>query len=400
MSLWVKICGITNAEDARVALDAGADAIGVNLIASSRRAVDIATARRLREAIGKRAEVVAVVADLDARELEELRDRTGIRSLQLHGSESPEELARLGSDAYKAVRVAEASDVDAARDYGGSRLLVDAKVPGELGGTGQSFDWSLVTELAKARSLVLAGGLTPDTVAEAVRFVQPYGVDTASGVEGADPRRKDPEKVARFVRAARGAVFALSALALTALSGCSGKPARELIAPDAPLPGEVAGMFQAKECSDGSGGPLSPGPRLFVALAPPGLVGDRQKLEARSYPAGVITLLDQRVGYDGVLLSRGTREARWLVYRTDLDARDGRALVEEIRLPSDFVDEGSLELKDAHPELASRGADAPPPLVMRCKLVTITPGLDTAVHVDYERDREARRAVSSPGKGP
>ena len=99
-----------------------------------------------------------------------------------------------------------AADVAAASRYAGSRLLCDTKVTGMLGGSGQRFDWSLVRELARVRQLVVAGGLRPDNVADAVRALAPFGVDTASGVEGADPRRKDPDKVRAFVREARRAL--------------------------------------------------------------------------------------------------------------------------------------------------------------------------------------------------
>ena len=108
--------------------------------------------------------------------------------------------------AFKAYGVGSAADAATAAAYGGERLLVDARVPGALGGTGVSFDWSLVVELARERPLILAGGLHADNVAEAVRVVRPFGVDTASGVERAgDARRKDPEKLQSFVRAARRA---------------------------------------------------------------------------------------------------------------------------------------------------------------------------------------------------
>jgi len=209
MRLWVKICGVTSVDDALHALDAGADAVGVNLVESSPRCVEVATARAVREAVGGRAEVVAVVANRSLDELRELRERTGIGSLQLHGTEPPALVAALLPDAFKAVRIGSASDVVEAMNFPGDRLLTDAKVPGVLGGSGQSFDWSLVTDLARARRVVLAGGLGPSNVAEAVRRVRPFGVDTASGVEGADPRRKDHDAVTRFVRAARAAAAAL-----------------------------------------------------------------------------------------------------------------------------------------------------------------------------------------------
>jgi phosphoribosylanthranilate isomerase len=205
MALWIKICGITNVEDALHAIASGADAIGLNFVESSKRRIDIATGAAIRSAVGERAEVVAVAADRNAAELRELRESTGIEWLQLHGNEDPEVLRAVLPHAYKAVRIATASDVNDARTVAGERLLVDAKVSGELGGTGHTFDWILVRELAGVRQVVVAGGLTPDNVAEAVRVVGPFGVDVASGVEASDPRKKDPDRVLAFVRAARRA---------------------------------------------------------------------------------------------------------------------------------------------------------------------------------------------------
>jgi phosphoribosylanthranilate isomerase len=108
--------------------------------------------------------------------------------------------------------VGSAQDIELARTFPGHPLLVDAKVEGQLGGTGRCIDWPLVVPLARSRALILAGGLTPENVAEAVRLVQPWGVDTASGVEvAADPRRKDAERMRRFVQAARGAASGVHA---------------------------------------------------------------------------------------------------------------------------------------------------------------------------------------------
>ncbi len=205
MFLWVKICGLTSVEDARLVVAAGADAIGLNFVPSSKRRVDETTARRIVDAVGADVEVIAVVADAEPAELSALRERFGLDALQLHGNEPPSVLEQLLPNAYQAVRIATAEDVLAARAYGGSRLLADAKVKGELGGTGHTFDWTLVRELARERSVVVAGGLTPENVGAAVLAVRPYGVDTASGVEGSDPRRKDPAKIERFVANARDA---------------------------------------------------------------------------------------------------------------------------------------------------------------------------------------------------
>jgi len=205
MALWIKICGVTSVDDARLVVRAGADAVGLNLVPSSKRCIDRATAGGITRALDGHVEVVLVVADLSLVELVALQSELGPVTLQLHGSEPPELLRGVLPRAYKAVRIGSGADVTAASAYAGSRLLTDAKVEGALGGTGHRFDWSLVTALARERALVLAGGLTPETVGAAVAQVRPYGVDTASGVEGVDPRRKDAERVSAFVVAARHA---------------------------------------------------------------------------------------------------------------------------------------------------------------------------------------------------
>jgi phosphoribosylanthranilate isomerase len=203
VTVWVKICGLTSIDDALLAVDAGVDAIGLNLVQSSKRCIDLELAARIHEAVGSQVEVVAVVADLSSGELASLRQDTGIEWLQLHGHEPPEALPQLLPHAYKAVAVGTADDVTAARRYAGERILTDAKVSGALGGTGTTFDWNLVRELAGERGLILAGGLTPENVAQAIERVRPFGVDVASGVESGDPRRKDESKMRAFVRATR-----------------------------------------------------------------------------------------------------------------------------------------------------------------------------------------------------
>lgn len=204
--VWVKICGITTVDDALGCVDAGADAVGVNLVESSVRCVDEARAREISRAVGTRAEVVGIVANLGAEAMRTLRDRAELSLLQLHGAESPEALLDVLPGAYKAIRVGTRADVADAARFAGARLLVDAKVTGALGGTGTTFDWSLVKGLAAERRVVLAGGLTPHNVEAAVRAVNPYGVDTASGVErpGA-PRAKDLDRVRAFVSRAQSA---------------------------------------------------------------------------------------------------------------------------------------------------------------------------------------------------
>lgn len=201
----VKICGVTSVDDALAAVDAGASAVGVNLIPSSARVVSVARAREIARAIGGRALVVGVVADLDVDAMRALREDAELGCLQLHGGEPPEALAPLLPHAYKAIRIGNASDVALAESYPGEHLLVDAKVAGTLGGTGQTFDWELVRGLARSRKLTLAGGLTPENVEAAVRAIEPYCVDVASGVEvEGRPGVKDRAKVKAFITRARG----------------------------------------------------------------------------------------------------------------------------------------------------------------------------------------------------
>ncbi|MCH2108996.1 MAG: phosphoribosylanthranilate isomerase [Polyangiaceae bacterium] len=198
MKPWVKICGITTVADAEMLVEAGVSAIGLNFVPSSPRVISAGVAREIVEAVGRRAEVVAVVVDQTREALEELFRVTEVDSVQLHGNESPEFLATCPFPAFKAMRIGSAADAQAALAYGGERILVDAKVAGAQGGTGKSFDWQLIEELNACRRMVLAGGLSPDNVAQAMQVVRPYGVDTASGVESA-PGSKDRAKSREFV---------------------------------------------------------------------------------------------------------------------------------------------------------------------------------------------------------
>src|SRR6266540_3139439 len=154
-----KICGITTIEDADLALEAGASAIGLNLVPASLRAIDTETAGRITVHVGARALVVLVVADESLERMQELVRVTGARCLQLHGDETPELVERVLPHAYKAIRVASLADVERAVGYPGEHLLVDAKVEGKLGGTGKTLDWSLVEPLARAQTH--AGRRTP-----------------------------------------------------------------------------------------------------------------------------------------------------------------------------------------------------------------------------------------------
>ena len=201
MKLRIKVCGITTPEDAEGCVALGVDWLGLNFVASSPRCIDLATAGRIHEAVHGRAELVGVVADRDEAALLALRREAHLDRLQLHGSEPPELVRAVAPYAFKALRVGDAADVAAAGGYDGL-LLVDAKVMGALGGTGRTVDFALVAPLSRARPILLAGGLTPGNVAAAVRAVEPWGVDVASGVERS-PGVKDLDAVQAFVAGAR-----------------------------------------------------------------------------------------------------------------------------------------------------------------------------------------------------
>jgi phosphoribosylanthranilate isomerase len=204
--VYVKICGITRVEDATWAADVGADAIGLNFIPSSKRCVSVALGRELCAAVHGRVETIAVVADANEDEVRKLVQATGVEGVQLHGDEAPELIERLRPLAYKAVRLRGEVDLPTVESFGGDRILLDAFVPGRLGGTGERVDWALAGRIARSRPVILAGGLTPENVALAVELARPYGVDVASGVEvPKQPGVKDRQSVRAFVEHARRA---------------------------------------------------------------------------------------------------------------------------------------------------------------------------------------------------
>ncbi|HVJ92940.1 MAG TPA: phosphoribosylanthranilate isomerase [Labilithrix sp.] len=198
----VKICGVTTTADALACAELGASAIGLNFVPSSPRCITVGRARDIARAVrSTKVLVVGVVANLSVDEMRALVHDVELGCVQLHGDESPEVLTPLLPHAYKAVRIATDADVSHARRFAGDYLLADAKVAGALGGTGETFDWALVKELARERKLTLAGGLRPENVASAVREVAPWCVDVASGVEDA-PGVKNLDAVRAFIAAA------------------------------------------------------------------------------------------------------------------------------------------------------------------------------------------------------
>ena len=217
--VFIKVCGLTEPDQAAAVADVGADAIGLVFWPRSPRAVSLERARDIGRALPPFVTRVGVFVDASRDEIARTADIAGLDVVQLHGSEPPEALVGLPRRALKALRVGPGFDAEEALRYAGvgAGLLLDTQVTGfgaattadaqvvtVPGGTGQTFDWGLVRGLsAQVPFLVLAGGLHAGNVAEALRGVRPSGVDVSSGVERA-PGQKDLELVRRFVAAARG----------------------------------------------------------------------------------------------------------------------------------------------------------------------------------------------------
>lgn len=201
----VKICGITRVEDALAAAHAGADAIGLVFAPASPRRVTVQQAAAIAAALPPFVTSVALFVDPSAEQVRDVLKVFHPDLLQFHGDEPPEFCVAFGLPYLKAVRVRPQTDLlQYAATYAGARgLLLDAYDPASHGGTGQRFDWDLIPP-DLPRPVVLAGGLTPDNVAEAVRRVRPWAVDVSSGVE-IDRGIKDAGRIARFVREVRNA---------------------------------------------------------------------------------------------------------------------------------------------------------------------------------------------------
>lgn len=204
--LFVKICGITNAEDARVAVEAGADAIGFIFVAETPRFIEAAVAKVIAATVPARVKRVGVFVDTSLEAMNQLAREVPLDLVQLHSDMPPESARRIKVPFIEAVRVRGEIDVEQLRSYKAAAYLLDTYVEGAHGGTGKTFDWDLALPVVEAGlPVLLSGGLTPDNVAEAVRRVRPYGVDVASGVE-ARPGVTDHEKVRAFIANARGAL--------------------------------------------------------------------------------------------------------------------------------------------------------------------------------------------------
>jgi len=196
----IKVCGITNLDDALTAADAGADALGFNFYRKSPRCIEPEKAAEIIAQLPPFIVPVGVFVNEREEKIREIQQATCLQTIQLHGDESPEFCQRFGGRVIKAFQVKDKESLKNMAHYHVGALLLDSYRNGVRGGTGVTFDWHLAVLAKTFGKVILAGGLTPENVAEAVKLVQPYGVDVASGVEKEKEKGiKDHTKLKKFI---------------------------------------------------------------------------------------------------------------------------------------------------------------------------------------------------------
>jgi len=200
----IKICGITNLDDAMAAAELGADALGFNFYPESPRFIAPETAAEIIYQLPPFILTVGIFVNEPEEKVREIHERTGIQVFQFHGDESPEFCERFERRVIKVFRVKDKESLHSIMHYKASAFLLDSHKDGLLGGTGVPFDWDLAKDAARSRRVILAGGLTPENVGEAIRRVKPYGVDVAGGVEK-EKGIKDHGKIKKFIAEVRKA---------------------------------------------------------------------------------------------------------------------------------------------------------------------------------------------------
>jgi len=195
----IKICGITNIEDALLVSKLGADALGF-VFADSPRKIDVETVEEINSALPPLISRVGVFVNEKAETVKAIASRCRLDILQFHGSEPPAYCANFSQRVVKAFRVKDFCDLNTLNEYDVDAFLLDAFVEGKLGGTGKGFNWEIAKKAKDfGKPIILSGGLNPKNVVEAVNFVQPYAVDVSSGVEER-PGKKDPNKIRAFIK--------------------------------------------------------------------------------------------------------------------------------------------------------------------------------------------------------
>jgi len=200
----IKICGLTNLDDALAAVDAGADALGFNFYRPSSRYITPHAARRIIEQLPDPILTVGVFVNESSEDLKAIAKDAGLKALQLHGDESPDYCRELNDwFVIKTFAVKEGFDETSASRYEVNAIMLDAGHKELKGGTGQVIDWSIARRVrSQGKPMFLAGGLSPENVSEAIRTVQPYAVDSCSALESA-PGTKDHNRVKAFVKVVR-----------------------------------------------------------------------------------------------------------------------------------------------------------------------------------------------------
>jgi phosphoribosylanthranilate isomerase len=198
----VKICGITNLEDALMAVEAGADALGFVFFPGSPRCISPEQADLIIRRLPPFVQTVGLFVNEELATVNLVADRCGLDLVQLHGEEPPDYCAAVKRRIIKAFRVRDESSLTGLPNYRVAAPLLDAWSPAAHGGTGTTFNWEIAARVAASRAIILAGGLTPENVAGAIAAVRPYAVDVSSGVESS-PGKKDAGLVSRFIRSCK-----------------------------------------------------------------------------------------------------------------------------------------------------------------------------------------------------
>jgi len=198
----IKICGITNIEDALLAAGLGADALGFIFYKDSKRYISSEDALSIKSQLPPFISTVGVFVNQDIEELKTVKEEVGFDVYQLHGEESPNYCKKLGVNIIKAIRMKnKPKDIDL-ESYPVNAFLFDTYSSSEYGGTGESFDWQLLKDIGHSKKIILSGGLTPQNVAGAIEIVKPYAVDVSTGVEEY-PGKKNPVKLQQFISMVR-----------------------------------------------------------------------------------------------------------------------------------------------------------------------------------------------------
>jgi len=200
--LFVKICGVTNVEDAQFALECGADAIGLNFYERSPRFVTMERAQEIVSKLSEHKSKIGVFVNASRKRILEVIKTVNLSAVQLVGQHGPDDLVNFESSVIKVFRVYPGFDVEVLRNYIIDAFLLDTYQDETYGGTGKTFDWNVAIKAKEYGKVILSGGLNSENIEDAVKYVQPYGVDVNSGVE-LRPGRKDPRKIRDFIARAR-----------------------------------------------------------------------------------------------------------------------------------------------------------------------------------------------------